>query len=73
MEIIHKRFSYLQIEPIFLTGEALKAKVTERGDRLNAITIETTPPLPPLHWIILSLTIIFTVWVWREDNHKETV
>tara|TARA_B100000927_G_scaffold68643_3_gene54265 strand:- start:1529 stop:2626 length:1098 start_codon:yes stop_codon:yes gene_type:complete len=70
---VQERLSYLQIEPIFLTGEALKAKVTERGDRLNAITIETTPPLPPLHWIILSLTIIFTVWVWREDNHKETV
>ena len=69
---VQERLSYLQIEPVFLTGETLKTKVAERGERLSTITIETSPPLPPLHWIILSLTIIFTVWVWREDSQSKT-
>ena len=70
-DYVKERLGQLHIEPIFLTGDELKAKIDERGALLNQITIESPPALPPLHWIILGLTIIFGIWAWREDKSKK--
>ena len=70
-DYVSERLAQLHIEPIFLTGDELKAKVDERGALLNEITNESPPALPPLHWIILGLTIIFAIWAWREDKSKK--
>ncbi len=69
---IQERLKQLQVEPIFLTGDALKQRINERGARLNEITIEKPPPLPPLQWIVLGLVLIFGIWVWREETSKRT-
>jgi len=70
-DYVKERLGQLHIEPIFLTGDELKAKIDERGALLNQITIESPPALPPLHWIILGLTIIFGIWASREDKSKK--
>tara|TARA_R110002096_G_scaffold113320_8_gene246396 strand:+ start:6221 stop:7279 length:1059 start_codon:yes stop_codon:yes gene_type:complete len=67
---VKERLQQLHIDPIFLVGDELKNRVKERGARLNEITIETPPPLPPLHWIILGLVIVFAIWVWRDEKKK---
>jgi len=65
---VRARLAELQIEPLFLTGQALNDAVVERSTVLEGITIERPPALPPLHWIVLGLAVFCGGWVVWENR-----
>ncbi|MEM9280391.1 MAG: tripartite tricarboxylate transporter substrate binding protein [Verrucomicrobiota bacterium] len=67
---VKERLRDLHIEPVFLTDDELQATLAERGSRLNEIALDDPPPLPPLEWIVLGLSLVCGLWVWRESTRS---
>ena len=65
-ETIRERLNFLHINPLFIVGDELQKTVEERSANLNGITIEKTTSLPPLHWLVLGMTIICGAFVLME-------
>jgi len=65
-ETIRERLDFLHINPLFIVGDELKKTVEQRSANLNGITIEKPTSLPPLHWLVLGMTIICGAFVLME-------
>ena len=63
---VQERLAQLHIEPVFLTGDELKAAIIDRDDRLQSLVVEGPVGVPPLEWIVLGFVVLCGVWVWRE-------
>ena len=65
-ETIRERLDFLHINPLFIVGDELKKTVEQRSANLNGIIIEKPTSLPPLHWLVLGMTIICGAFVLME-------
>jgi len=67
-ETVQTRLDQLHVEPIFLTGDALRETIEERSANLEGIIVEKPPPLPPVHWMVLGLVVVCAAMVLREGK-----
>ena len=67
-DTVRTRLDQLHVEPVFLTGEALRETIGKRSINLSGIIVEKPPPLPPVHWMVLGLVVVCSVMVVREGK-----
>lgn len=65
---VKERLAQQHYEPVFHSGEALRAVIRSRSEDLAGLKIKPLDSLPPLHWLALGVVIVCGVWVWREGE-----
>ena len=65
---IKESFQNLHMDPVIQVGQDLLKTIAGRSQKLQGITIEKPTALPPLEWIILVITGICFLFVFRETK-----
>ena len=55
---VQARLAQLHVEPEFHVGDDLQAVIQERSQDLEGLQLEKPAALPPVHWLVLGLSLI---------------